>query len=52
MRSSQSINGFYFECIDDMYMGNEHKFQVDFQGIRLIQLMQVMKDLDMFEEGA
>ena len=48
-RSSQSIDGFYFECIDDLYIKNEHEFQVDFQGIRLIQLMQVMKDLDMFE---
>ena len=50
MRTSQSIDGFYFECVDDLYIRNEHEFQVDFQGIRMLQLMQVMKDLDMFEE--
>jgi hypothetical protein len=50
-RSSQSIDGFYFEYADGLYMKNEHEFQVDFQGIRFVQLMQVMKDLDMFEEG-
>ena len=48
-RSSQSIDGFYFEFYDGKYAKNEHEFQVDFQGIRFIQLMQVMQDLDMFE---
>ena len=50
-RSSQSIDGFYFECVDDLFVKNEHDFQIDFQGIRFIQLMQVMNDLDMFVEG-
>ena len=49
MRPSNPINGYYFECVDDMYIKNEHEFQIDFQGIRLVQLMQVMTDLDMFE---
>lgn len=48
MRATGSVDGFYFEFVDDKYIKNEHDFQVDFQGIRLIQLMQVMKDLDMF----
>ena len=50
-RSSQSVDGFYFEYIDGIYSKNEHEFQVDFQGIRFVELMQVMKDLDMFEEN-
>ena len=49
-RSSQSVDGFYFEFMNGLYMKNEHEFQVGFQGIRLIQLMQVMQDLDMFGE--
>ena len=49
-RSSQSIDGFYFEYVDGLYVKNEHEFQIDFQGIRFIQLMQVMNDLDMFGE--
>lgn len=48
-RTSQSVDGFYFEFIDEHYIKNEHIFQLDFQGIRLIQLMQVMEDLDMFD---
>ena len=48
-RYSQSINGFYFEMVDDLYIKNEHEYQQDFQGIRLVQLMQVMQDLDMFD---
>ena len=48
-RATQPINGYYFECIDDLYIKNEYEFQVEFQGIRLVQLMQVMDDLDMFE---
>ena len=50
-RTSQSVDGFYFELIDDVYIKNEHIFQVDFQGLRILQLMQVMKDLDMFDKG-
>ena len=49
-RATQSVYGYYFEYIDGLYMRNEYEFQVDFQGIRLIQLMQVMTDLDMFED--
>lgn len=48
-RTSQSVDGFYFEFIDEHYIKNEHIFQLDFQGIRLVQLMQVMEDLDMFD---
>lgn len=48
-RTSQSVDGFYFELIDDVYIKNEHNFQLDFQGLRILQLMQVMKDLDMFD---
>ena len=50
MRPSQSINGFFFERVDDRFIKNQYGFQVDFQGNRFIQLMQVMKDLDMFDE--
>lgn len=49
-RSSQSVDGFYFELIDDLYIRNEHVFQLGFQGLRILQLMQVMEDLDMFDE--
>ena len=47
-RASQSIDGFYFENVDGLYSKNERVFQLDFQGIRFVQLMQVMQDLDMF----
>ena len=42
----QERDGFYFEEIDGSY---SHKagFEIDFQGIRLYQLSQVMKDLNM-----
>lgn len=49
-RPSRSVNGFYFEYVNGSYMKNEHEFQVDFQGNRFVQLMQVMYDLDMFKE--
>ena len=49
-RSSQSVDGFYFEEIDGLYVRNEHVFQIDFQGLRILQLMQVMEDLDMYDE--
>jgi len=42
----QNRDGFFYEVIDDFYM-KRHEFRLDFQGIRMIQLMQVMKDLDM-----
>lgn len=50
-RSSGSVNGFYIEFYDGLYVKNEHEFQVDFQGIRFVQLMQVMQDLRMFEKA-
>ena len=48
-RSSNNVYGFYFECMGDLYVKNEYGFQVDFQGNRFVQLMQVMDDLDMFD---
>ncbi|MBZ9688451.1 hypothetical protein G9F72_019155 [Clostridium estertheticum] len=42
----QNRDGFYYEIIDGLYI-KKHDFGMDFQGIRMIQLMQVMKDLDM-----
>jgi hypothetical protein len=42
----QNRDGFYYEIIDRSYV-RKHEFYMDFQGIRMIQLMQVMKDLDM-----
>lgn len=42
----QGRNGFYYEIVDGYYV-KKHDFDMDFQGIRLIQLMQVMKDVDM-----
>jgi len=39
-------NGFYYE-IEDGYYVHKHPFDLGFQGIRLMQLAQVMKDLDM-----
>jgi len=41
-------DGFFFEKVDDRY-GFKHSMYPDFQGIRLQQLTQVMKDLDMLE---
>lgn len=41
-------DGFHFELVDDIYIRKVIP-EPDFQGIRLIQLMQVMKDLDMLE---
>ena len=42
----QGRDGFYYELIDGNYI-RKHEFGFDFQGIRLIQLSQVMRDLDM-----
>ena len=41
----QGRDGFYYEIIDGKYI-KRVDFDVDFQGIRLIQLSQVMKDLE------
>ncbi len=42
-------DGFYVECVDGSYFYRGHSMYPAFQGIRLIQLLQVMKDLDMLE---
>ena len=39
-------NGYFFEKIDGLYH-YKHSMYPDYQGIRLQQLTQVMKDLDM-----
>ena len=45
----QGRDGFYFERIDDLYVPAGHLDEPGFKGLRLLQLMQVMKDLDMLE---
>lgn len=45
----QGRDGYYFERIDDLYIPTGHFAEPGFKGLRLIQLMQVMKDLDMLE---
>ena len=42
----QGRDGFYYEIIDGYY-SEKHGFDIDFQGIRLYQLAQVMTDLDL-----
>jgi hypothetical protein len=42
----QNRDGFYYENIDGLYI-KKHEFEMHFQGIRMIQLMKVMSDLDM-----
>lgn len=41
----QDRDGFYYEVIDGKYIKRK-EFEIDFQGIRLVQLSQVMKDLE------
>ena len=43
-------DGYYFECINGEIYSKKTDAEPDFQGIRLIQLNQVMKDLDMWSE--
>lgn len=43
-------DAFYFHMNDGLCFTTGHDVSADFQGIRLLQLMQVMKDLDMFDE--
>lgn len=45
----QKRDGFYFERIDDLYIPTNQFAVPGFKGLRLIQLMQVMKDLDILE---
>ena len=42
----QGRDGFYYENIDGRYI-RKHEYEVSFQGNRMIQLTQVMRDLDM-----
>lgn len=42
----QGRDGFYYEIIDNRYVC-KHEFSLAFQGIRLAQLSQVMRDLEM-----
>ena len=42
----QGRDGFYYEIIDKRYV-KKHEFGMAFQGIRTIQLAQIMRDLDM-----
>ena len=42
----QGRDGFYYEIIDQKYV-KKHEFGMAFQGIRMLQLAQVMRDLDM-----
>jgi hypothetical protein len=39
-------DGFYYEIINGLYF-RKHEFNLDFQGIRMVQLSKVMQDLDM-----
>ncbi len=45
----QKRDGFYFEKIDKLYVPAGHFSEPGFKGLRMLQLMQVMKDLDMLE---
>ncbi len=45
----QGRDGFYFERIDNLYIPKVKHAEPSFKGIRLQQLLQVMKDLDMLE---
>ena len=40
-------DGFFYEEVDGIYSQKHGRFKAEFQGVRMIQLMQVMKDLDM-----
>lgn len=44
----QGRNGYFFEIIDGLYHKKADTY-AEFQGIRLLQLMRVMMDLDMLE---
>ena len=43
----QNRDGFYYEIVDGKYYHRGYDFYIEFQGIRMIQLMQIMRDLDM-----
>ena len=43
----QGRDGFFYEIIDQKYIRKKRDFRLAFQGIRMVQLAQVMRDLDM-----
>lgn len=43
----QERDGFYFEKIDDLYVPTGHYAEPGFKGLRMLQLLQIMKDLNM-----
>lgn len=43
----QNRDGFYYELVDGKYYHRGYVFEIVFQGIRMIQLMQIMRDMDM-----
>lgn len=45
----QDRDGYYIEKIEDKYLRKEN-FDLDFQGIRMVQLSMVMKDLNVLED--
>ncbi len=44
----QGRDGYYIEKIDDKYIRKEY-FKLEFQGIKMVQLASVMRDLDILE---
>ena len=44
-------DGFYYEIANGYYY-KKSEFNFEFQGNRFVQLMQVMKDLDLLKGGA
>ena len=44
-------DGFYYEITNGYYY-KKSEFNFEFQGNRFVQLMQVMKDLDLLKGGA
>lgn len=44
----QNRDGFYYEIVDGYYY-HKHDFYIAFQGVRLYQLAQVMRDLDILK---
>ena len=42
-------DGYYIEKVDNEYIRKEY-FKIEFQGIRMLQLTSVMRDLDILKE--
>lgn len=47
---SQSLDGYIFERVDDKYARTGKYPTTDFQGVRLVNLLQIMKDLDVITD--